>query len=172
MHRLGKLSASTILHAIAMAVACVLSYWIMTRLLNPFVARDDDLLGGMWAAIASAFVFRDTTRASLSAGIARLVATFVSFSLCLIYLSLARPVPLGMAFVLATGTIVLVLFHHPDGIVTTAITSVVIMVVAILNPADALSQPVLRLIDTVVGIAVGMACSSAVFIFARWDHGT
>ena len=159
------------MHAIAMAVACVLSYWIMTRLLNPFVARDDDLLGGMWAAVASAFVFRDTSRASLSAGVARLIATFVSFSLCLIYLLLARPTPLGMALVLAAGTIILVLFHHRDDVMTTAITTIVIMVVAILNPAGALSQPVLRLIDTAVGIAVGMACSYAVFAFGRQDHG-
>ena len=76
-----------------------------------------------------------------------------------------------MALVLAAGAIVLVLFHHRDDIMTTAITTIVTMVASVLNPAEALSQPVLRLIDTVVGIAVGTACSSAVFAFARQHHG-
>ena len=167
-----KLSAYTFVHAITMALACLISYWIMTSLLNPVVARDDDLLGGMWAAVAIAFVFRNTDQATLSAAIARLITTFVSVSLCLIYLWLARPTALGMALVLAAGTLVLVLLHHCDDIITTAITTIVVMVVSILNPTDALSQPLLRLIDTVVGIAVGMACSSAtVFVFRRREHG-
>jgi uncharacterized membrane protein YccC len=144
----------------------------MTSALDPFVARDDDLLGGMWAAVASAFVVRDTGRASFSAGVDRLIATFVSFSLCLIYLLLVRPTALGMAWLLAAGTLILSLFQLRNEIITTAITTFVVMVVAILNPPDALSQPLLRLIDTVVGVAVGVACSStAVFLLGRKEHG-
>jgi uncharacterized membrane protein YccC len=179
----GRLSAYNIVYSIAMALACLLSFWIMTRLLNPVVVRDDDLLGGMWAAVATAFVFRDTggtqtlvfpdtARASFSAGVARLVATSVSFALCLAYLSLARPSAPGMALVLAAGTVVLILIGRRDEIITTAITTIVVMAVAILNPADALNQPLLRLMDTVVGIAVGVACSLAVaFAFRRRGHG-
>jgi uncharacterized membrane protein YccC len=179
----GRLSAYNIVYSIAMALACLISFWIMTHLLNPVVVRDDDLLGGMWAAVATAFVFRDTggtqafvfpdtARASFSAGVARLVATLVSFALCLVYLSLARPGASGMALVLAAGTVLLILIGRRDEIITTAITTIVVMVVAILNPADALSQPLLRLMDTVVGIAVGVACSSAVaFAFRRRGNG-
>jgi uncharacterized membrane protein YccC len=180
----GRLSAYNIVYSIAMALACLISFWIMTHLLNTVVVRDDDLLGGMWAAVAAAFVFRDTGRArglvfpdtgraSFSAGVARLVATSVSFALCLVYLSLARPSASGMALVLAVGTVVLILIGRRDEIITTAITTIVVMVVAILNPADALSQPLLRLMDTVVGIAVGVACSFAVaFAFRGRGHGT
>jgi uncharacterized membrane protein YccC len=169
---LNRLSANNLADAITPALACLFSYWIMTSVLNPFVARDDDLLGGMWAAVASAFVVRDTSRASFSAAVARLIATFLSFSLCLIYLLLARPTPLGMALLLAAGTLILLLFHFRNEITTTAITTVVVMVVAILNPSDALSQPLLRLLDTAVGVAVGVASSSAaVFLFRRAEHG-
>ena len=183
MNAFGRLSAYNIVYSIAMALACLISFWIMTHLLNTVVVRDDDLLGGMWATVATAFVFRDTGRAqalvfpdtgraSFSAGVARLVATSVSFALCLAYLSLARPSASGMALVLAAGTVVLILIGRRDEIITTAITTIVVMVVAILNPADALNQPLLRLMDTVVGIAVGVACSSAVaFAFRRRGHG-
>ena len=183
MNSFGRLSAYNIVYSIAMALACLISFWIMTHLLNTVVVRDDDLLGGMWAAVATAFVFRDTggtqalvfpdtARASFSAGVARLVATSVSFALCLVYLSLARPSASGMALVLAVGTVVLILIGRRDEIITTAITTIVVIVVAILNPADAFSQPLLRLMDTVVGIAVGVACSLAVAVaFRRRGHG-
>ena len=183
MNAFGRLSTHNIVYSIAMALACLISFWIMTRLLNTVVARDDDLLGGMWAAVATAFVFRDTGRAqplgfpdtgraSFSAGAARMVATSVSFVLCLLYLSFARPSASGMALLLAAGTMVLILCDRRDEIITTAITTIVVMVVAILNPADALNQPLLRLMDTVVGITVGVACSFAVTrAFRRRGHG-
>jgi len=46
-----------------------------------------------------------------------------------------------------------------------------VMVVAILDPADALRQPLLRLIDTLVGIAVGVACNAAAtFVLKRAER--
>jgi hypothetical protein len=45
-----------------------------------------------------------------------------------------------------------------DDIVTTGITTTVVMVVVAMSPQDAWRQPLLRLIDTVVGIAIGVAC--------------
>ena len=63
MNAFGRLSAYNIVYSIAMALACLISFWIVTHLLNTIVVRDDDLLGGMWAAVATAFVFRDTGRA-------------------------------------------------------------------------------------------------------------
>ena len=49
--------------------------------------------------------------------------------------------------------------HHnsgrPDDTITSGITAVVVMVAAALNPHDAWRQPILRLIDTSVGVAVG-----------------
>ena len=45
-----------------------------------------------------------------------------------------------------------------DDIVTTGITTTVVMIVATMSPQDAWHQPLLRLADTVVGIAIGVAC--------------
>jgi uncharacterized membrane protein YccC len=165
---LRRPSVRDLVNSIVMALACLIAYQANTTLLSVFVDRVNDLLGGMWAAVAAAFVFRDTRQHSLSAGAARLIATCVSFALCLLYLWFFRPTAVGMAFVLAAGTIVMITLDRRDDVITTAITTAVVMVVAILNPADATSQPLLRLFDTVVGISVGVACQwIASLLFSR-----
>lgn len=158
MQLLTKPQPADISYAIGLALACLISYWVMIRLLNPFVARDDDLLGGMWAAIAAVFVFRDTGRATISASIARLIATAVSCGTCLVLLLLVRPTAIGMALILTVGTLLLTAMNLREAVVTMAITTIVVMVVAILGPESGRTQPLLRFIDTVVGIAVGVAC--------------
>ena len=43
-----------------MALACLVSYALMTELLNAAVEGRADVIGGMWAAVSTAFVFRDS----------------------------------------------------------------------------------------------------------------
>src|SRR5262249_36097809 len=126
--------------------------------LQPLTDRDSDLLGGMWAVAATVFVFRETRQHSFTAGMARLIATCVSFSLCLLYLGFFPFSALGMAVLLGIGTLVMMRLDRRADIVTTGITPAVVMVVAGMSPLNAWHQPLLRLIDTVVGIAVGVAC--------------
>jgi uncharacterized membrane protein YccC len=66
------------------------------------------------------------------------------------------------------GTVVMTFLGRRDDIVTTGITTTVVMVVAAMSPQDAWHQPVLRLIDTIVGIAVGVTCKwIGSFLFYR-----
>jgi uncharacterized membrane protein YccC len=153
-----------------MAVACLISYSVMTALLNKLVARGDDLLGGMWAAVAAAFVFRETLAQAASAARARFVATLVSFVLCLTYLLLAPPTATGMAIILAVGTCVLQVLRRADDAITMAITTCVVMAVAIMSPANATAQPLLRLADTIVGMAVALGCSWAAGLLASRER--
>jgi uncharacterized membrane protein YgaE (UPF0421/DUF939 family) len=152
------LSVWDFVYAANMAIACLVTYWIITRGLARYVDRPNDFLGAMWAVIATVFVFRETRSGSLSAGISRLIATCVSFALCLAYLWFFRFTAGGMAILLALGTVVMVALGRRDDVVTTAITTTVVMVVAAISPADAWQQPLLRLVDTVVGISVGVSC--------------
>jgi len=152
------LSLWDVVYALNMAIACLITYWIMTHILSRFVDESTDFLGGMWAVVATVFVFRETRLQSLSAGIARLIATCVSFALCLLYLLLFPFTPVGMAALIAIGTVVIALLGRRDEIVTVGITTAVVMVVAAMSPADAWQQPLLRLADTLVGVAVGVAC--------------
>lgn len=71
-----KLTLWDMIYAFDMAVACVMSYILATELLGRFVDQANTLLGGMWAAVATVFVFRETREGSLSAGISRLIATW------------------------------------------------------------------------------------------------
>jgi uncharacterized membrane protein YccC len=155
-------------YALDMALACLISYSLTTRVLSPFVAEPTTLLGGMWATVATLFVFRDTRASSLAAGISRLIATGVSFALCLAYLLFLPFHPAGLAALLGAGTLILMALGRRDDIVTTGITTAVVMVVAAMSPQDAWHQPLLRLADTVVGIAVGVACKCvASFLYFR-----
>jgi uncharacterized membrane protein len=52
----------------------------------------------------------------------------------------------------------MLLLGREDDIVTTGITTTVVLVVAAMNPEQTWQQAILRFFDTVVGIAVGVAC--------------
>ena len=145
-----------VLYAINMAIACGISYAVMTQGLAPFVDEKTTLLGGMWATVATVFVFRESRLISWSAGIARFLATCVSFALCLAYFLLFPFTTVGLAAILGLGTIVLMLLGREQDIVTTGITTAVVMVAAGMNPHAAWEQPIFRLIETIVGITVGV----------------
>jgi uncharacterized membrane protein YccC len=163
-----SLSVGDIAHAATMAIASPISYWIMTYALSGLVGSAADYLGGMWATVATIFVFRDTRMASLSAGAQRFVATCVSFALCEIYFLIFPFKTVGMAALLGIGTLIMMILGRREDIVTTAITTVVVMVVAAFDPRTAWLQAPLRLLDTVVGIAVGIGLKSlASFLFFR-----
>jgi hypothetical protein len=78
MKWLQPLSAWDVAYSVNMAIARLISYWVMTNALSGLVGSDTDYLGGMWATVATVFVFRDTRKASVSAGAERFVATCVS----------------------------------------------------------------------------------------------
>jgi uncharacterized membrane protein YccC len=168
MQKYQKLSPRDMMYALEMAIACAISYWIITRCLAPLRNNSEDLLGGMWAVVATVFVFRDTRTNSISAGLARFIATCVSFALCLIYLLVFPFRPVGMAALIGIGTVVMMLLGRREDIITTGITTAVVMVVAAMSPQDAWQQPLLRLVDTIVGVAVGIGCMQITsFLFVR-----
>ena len=78
-----KLTNWEIFYAIDMGVACALSYAIITQLLVRFADEPNKLLGGLWAVVATVFVFRESRASTLSVAVGRLVATCVSFAPCL-----------------------------------------------------------------------------------------
>ena len=155
-----------------LAVACLLSYEAVTLLVVDFVSRANDYLGGMWAVVATIFVFRNAGDGGVSAGLARFVATCASFLLCFLYLLIFPFTVVGMACLIAMGVLLLAFVSQRNDIVTTGITTAVVMVVAGLDPHDAWQQPLLRLLDTIVGVAIGIACKWLVLmLFFRFSGG-
>ena len=170
-HQLNQLGAA-LLYGLALAVSCVISYWLITHILarTYSISRDDDLLGGMWAVVATLFVHRYSYEQSVRAALSRIAATSVNFALCLVYL-LIFPFHLwGMAALIGIGTVALAVIGRPDDTVTTGITTAVIMVVAALSPQNAWRVPILRMVDTVVGAAVGIAAALIGFRATRYLH--
>jgi uncharacterized membrane protein YccC len=168
IRRQEKLSTWDFFYALDMAIACLISYSISTHVLSPFVTTPDALLGGMWATVATVFVFRETRVDSLSAGMSRLIATCISLALCLAYLLVLPFHPVGLAVLLGTGTVIMMYLNRRDATVATAVTTAVVMVGAALSPQDSWRQPLLRLGDTVLGIVVGVTCKwIASFLYYR-----
>jgi uncharacterized membrane protein YgaE (UPF0421/DUF939 family) len=111
----------------------------------------------MWAVVATIFVFRYSYDESVRAALSRTSATLFSFAICLVYF-LIFPFRLwGLVLLIAIGAISLDLIGRSEDIITACITTVVVMVVAGISPEHAWKQPILRLIDTGVGIGVGIA---------------
>src|SRR6202041_1542624 len=127
---------------VELAVACLISYALITQILIRVysVSREDDVLGGMWAVIATVFVYRESYQKSVSAAISRMSATVLSFALCLIYLLFLPFHALGMAALIGIGAVVLILADRSENVITAAITTTVVMVVAGIAPQHAWIQ--------------------------------
>ena len=125
----GQRPSSHVSHAVALAIACLISYALITQVLARvyFVSRDDDFLGGMWAVVATIFVYHESYHSSVRAALSRMSATVLSFALCLVYLLFLPFHPLGMAALIGIGTAVLILVDRSEDIITTGITTAVVM---------------------------------------------
>src|SRR6516165_11290379 len=106
MNNLSKPSAWDIAYAIDMAIACLITSWVMIFLLPRLVGWHSTSVGILWAVISTVFVYKDTRSHSLSAGISRLIATMISLILCLSYLLLFPITSFGMAALIFIGTLV------------------------------------------------------------------
>jgi uncharacterized membrane protein YgaE (UPF0421/DUF939 family) len=141
-------TGEVVMRGAILAISCAISYWLITHILAKAysISRDDDLLGGMWAVVATIFVYRDSNVESVRSALSRMAATSVSFALCLIYLLIFPFYTWGMAALIGIGAIVVTTMGRSDDTVTTGITIAVVMVVAALSPHNAWRQPILRLV--------------------------
>src|SRR5271163_1379731 len=163
----------TVAQGVELAVACLISYALITQLLARAysVSREDDLLGGMWAVVATVFVYRESYQKSMRAALSRMSATFLSFALCLVYLLILPFNPVGMAALIGIGAVILILVDRADDVITAGITTAVVMVVAGIAPQHAWTQPILRLVDTNIGMAVGIAAAWIGLKLGSQSHG-
>jgi uncharacterized membrane protein YccC len=154
---------SGVVEAVVLGVACLGSYLLATALLSRVysLSHDDDLLGGMWAVVATIFVLRDSYQRSVAAAVSRMSATAASFLLCLAYLALLPFHVWALPLLVALSGLCLTAVGRHDDAITAEITTAVVLVVAAVSPQHAWQQPVLRLVDTLLGVAVGVAAASA-----------
>jgi hypothetical protein len=149
----------SVLDSALLAVACLVSYWLAAELLSRVhsISGSDDIVGGMWAVIATIFVSKNSYQQSLAAGISRVAATLVSFVVCLIYLAFLPFHPWALALLVGVSALVPMLIGRPSDAATAAITTAVLLALAGVTPQHAWEQPILRLADTVIGVVVGVS---------------
>ena len=131
------------MECVVLAVACLITYWLATHLLSRVysVSWDDDLLGGMWAVLATIFVLRDSFGKSVAAGVSRMSATLVSFVFCLIYLAFLPFHAWALAVLVGASALAVMLLGRPGNAVTAGITTAVILVVAAVTPSTRSGAP-------------------------------
>ena len=147
-----------LLEGFVLAVASLVTYLLAAYGLASIhsLSEEDDLVGALWAVVATLFVCRFAYRESINAADSRTIATLLSFVLCMTYLLVLPFSAVGMAVLVGLGAVILKVFGHEQEIVTAGITTAVIMVIAAASP-NPWEEPILRLADTLLGIAVGVA---------------
>jgi len=123
------------------------------------VSPVDDRLGALWAVISTVFVCRFSYHESTKAALSRVAATFVSFALCVLYLIFLPFHIWGLAVLIGLSALAVIVIGRPGDAITAAITTTVVIGIAANSPHNAWQQPILRLADTVVGVAVGVAAA-------------
>ncbi|MCZ4550765.1 hypothetical protein BH683_019725 [Williamsia sp. 1138] len=158
-----RLDIEVIASSIILAVACGAVYVLMTSWLGPALTESADThaIGAMWAVISTIFVFRCSLEDRLDDATIRLSSTALSLVICLIYLSIFPVTAVGIGAVVGLSSLLAIGLGRPQDAALTAITSTVVLVVAHLGePTPEWIQPVLRLLDTAIGIAVGLAAGA------------
>ena len=160
MQRPGKRAVRlAVLDSALLALASLTSYWVIADVLSRLhaVSGTEEIIGGLWAAIATIFVSKSCYQQSVAAGVSRVAGTLVSFVVCFVYL-VVLPVHLwAFALLIGVSALVPALAGRQGDVATAAITTAVLLALAPLNPHHAWQQPILRLGDTVVGVIVGVA---------------
>lgn len=115
----------------------------------------------MWAVVSTIFVFRVSLADRLQGAKTRLIATAMSLVVCFAYLLFFPVTAVGIALVIGASSLLAAGIGQPQDATLTGITSTVVLIVARLGDPDARwLQPILRLLDTAVGIAVGLAAAA------------
>ena len=154
--RVGALESSLL------AAACLLSYWVvvsLSALLPSSISSGDHIVGGAWSVIATIIVSKSTYRETAAAAVSRVYGTLVSMIICLIYLIFFPFHIWTMALLIGLSAFATALLRRPGDATAAAITTAVLIILSQLSPAHAWTQPILRLGDTVVGAAVGVAAA-------------
>jgi uncharacterized membrane protein YccC len=141
-----------------LAVTCLVTYWIVTSLVYRMysLSQADNRIGGLWAVLSAIFVLRGSYEQSVAAAVSRMSATLVSFALCLLYLAFLPYHLWAFAVLIGASALAVTVVGRPGDAITAAISTAVVMVSASISTEHVWQQPLLRLGDTFVGVAIGV----------------
>jgi uncharacterized membrane protein YccC len=160
-----RLRRHDVVSSLVLGIACSVTYLALVAAVGPALSETTESaeIGAMWAVVATIFVYRAHLADALDDARTRLAATALSLVVCLAYLLVLPVNPVGVGVVIGLGSLLALALGRPQDAALTGITSVVVLVVADLGePSSEWAQPLLRMLDTVAGIAVGLVAAAAV----------
>ena len=134
-----------------LALGALLAYWIgfrFTSLFPDYLPK----IGGLWSAISAVVVIQATRRETTSSAFLRIIGSAIGALVSGLYLSLFKFSAIGLGLsVLITGLICTTL-NRPSSSRLSAITVLVVMVTASLDPAlNPMVNALLRLTESCIG---------------------
>jgi uncharacterized membrane protein YccC len=150
-----------VLQCCLLALACLGSYALVVWLssLVAWIGPTDHIVGGVWAVISTIIVSRNSYDQTAAAAVSRVYGTLVGMILCLIYLIFFPFHVWGLALLIGLSSLICVLIGRPGDAPAAAIATAVLIGLAQLDPHEAWRQPIIRLADTIIGAAVGLAAA-------------
>ncbi len=156
--QLERDTRATAIYSLALGLSGMASYWFTAHVVNPLhtISPTGDTIGALWAAVSTIFVYRHSYDESESAALSRMAGTSVSFALCLVYLLLFPFHLWAIAVLIATGAFALAIAGRPQDTMPASLATLVVLVITSINPHNAWQQPIAWLVDTAVGVAIGL----------------
>ena len=150
---------ATAAFSIALGLSALACYWLAAHVVNPIhkVSATGDTVGALWATISTIFVYRHSYDESESAALSRIAGTLVSFVLCLIYLLLFSFHLWAIVVLIALGAFILAMAGRPQDTMPASLATIVVLVITAIDPHQAAQQPFMRLMDTAIGVVIGVA---------------
>ena len=138
--------------AIASLAAYLLGFWF-TSLFPGYLPK----IGGLWSAISAIVVTQLTLEETRSSASLRVLGSAIGAVTSAVYLSFLPFHPLGMALAIFATVLCCTALNVPTHGRLAAITVLVVMVTASLDPAlNPLLNALLRLIESCIGTAVAL----------------
>lgn len=150
--------------AVAALVAYLLGSWF-TGLFPGYLPR----IGGLWSAISAVVVTQMSRQEAVSSASLRILGSAIGAITSAVYLSLLPFHPLGMAVAIFATVLLCSAVDIPSHGRLAAITVIVVMVTASLDPKlSPLLNALLRFLESCIGTAVALL---AVLLWPRADSG-
>ena len=138
--------------AISSLVAYLLGFWF-TSLFPGYLPK----IGGLWSAISAIVVTQLTLEETRSSASLRVLGSAIGALTSAMYLSLLPFHPLGMALAIFATVVLCTALQVPSHGRLAAITVIVVMVTASLDPAlNPLLNALLRFVESCIGTAVAL----------------
>ena len=160
--RRRQISRKQLLISVQIALVALLAYWLgfhFTGLFPGYFPK----IGGLWSAISAVIVVQVSKKDTADSAWLRVVGTALGATVSALYLSLFPFHAVGMGVLIFFSSLICTSLNMNSWMRLSAITVLVVMVTASLNPAlNPALNALLRFCESCIGSAV------AVFLISLW----